>query len=161
MNQVSSKLLKDHEELDELLRRLAQDADAPSPLELQATWNTLEGRLIRHMEVEERFLLPLVEASDPVEVERTRQEHARIRDLIVELGVAVDLHTVREHDILQLIQLLREHAAREESALYRLAGDKASVAVQHSISESLKTALHSAFGSAGSRGRTDARRAGL
>jgi hypothetical protein len=145
MNQVAVRLLKDHEELEQLLRRLAQDA-AGSAAELASTWNALESRLIRHMEVEERFLLPLIEAGNPAEVERTRQEHAHIRDLLVELGVGIDLHTVREHDIQQLIELLRNHAAHEDVELYRLSGDKASVAVEHSIAESLRTALRSALG---------------
>ncbi len=153
MNPVAAKLRKDHDELERLLQRLADAAAAAAPAELSASWSALEGRLIRHMEVEERFLLPLIEASDPLEVERIRREHTQIRDLLVELGVAVDLHTAREQNILQLIELLRTHAAHEDAALYALAGDKASSAVQHSISAALKSALRTVARTSGAVSR--------
>jgi hypothetical protein len=141
MNQIAAKLSQDHEQLDALLTQLAQAAKACDREALLATWGVLESRLIRHMEAEERYLLPLVEAQAPAEVALTRAEHARIRDLLCELGVAVELHAVRETDIRQLIELLQAHARREESALYALAGEKASVAVEHSIASALKAAV--------------------
>ena len=143
MNQAHSKLLQDHEELDALLQRLAEDVEAPTAATLEATWNAFEGRLLRHLEAEERFLLPLVEASSPEEVRRTRADHARIRDSIAELGIAIELHSIRKAQISELIQFLRAHAKHEDEALYQLAGDKASVAVEHSIFESLKNAVRS------------------
>ncbi|HVY32258.1 MAG TPA: hemerythrin domain-containing protein [Polyangiaceae bacterium] len=138
MNSIAAKLTNDHVELDALLRRLAQDAQAPVPGALQATWSELESKLIRHMQAEEQFLLPLLEASDAAEVARIRLEHAHIRDALTELGLAVELHTVREANILELIELLEAHAKHENGALYRLAGDKASAAVEHRIGQLLK-----------------------
>jgi iron-sulfur cluster repair protein YtfE (RIC family) len=138
MNSVAARLTQDHQDLDALLRCLAQDTKAPVPGALQATWATFEMKLIRHMQAEEQFLLPLLEASDPQEVLRIRLEHARIRDSLTELGLAVELHTVREANIKELIELLEGHAKHENSALYRLAGDKASAAVHHGISQLLK-----------------------
>jgi Hemerythrin HHE cation binding domain len=143
MNPIGSRLLKDHAELEEQLQRLAEAASASSP-ELAAIWNVLEGRLMRHMEVEERFLLPLIEASEGAEVERIRSEHARIRDGVAELGLGIDLHSVREPQIAELLRLLRAHAAHENQALYRSSGDKASTAVHHSISEALKSVMRPA-----------------
>jgi hypothetical protein len=145
MNQVAAKLSQDHEQLDALLAQLAQEAEACDRDALLATWAVLEGRLIRHMEAEERYLLPLVEAQSPAEVALTRAEHARIRDLLCELGVAVELHTVRETDVRKLIELLQAHAKREGAALYALAGEKASMAVEHSISSALKAVVRSAL----------------
>lgn len=142
MNQLAARLAQDHRELDAILRCLAQDAEAPCAGVLESTWDGFERRLIRHMQAEEQFLLPLVEASNPVEVARTLQEHAQIRDLIAELGVAIELHTVRASDIYRLIDLLRAHAKHEDEALYQLAGDKASGAVEHGILAFLKAALH-------------------
>jgi len=144
MNQARAKLLKDHEELDALLERLSEDVEAPSQGELETTWAALESRLLRHLEAEERFLLPLVEASNPAEVQRTLDEHARIRSSIAELGVAIELHCARKPELVELIRFLRAHAKHEDEALYQLAGDKASVAVEHSILETLKNALRSA-----------------
>lgn len=141
MNSVAARLTKDHAELQGLLERLAQDATAPLAGELEATWAVFERRLIRHMEAEERFLLPLLEASDPDEVARIRVEHARIRDSLTELGVAIELHTIRAPHIDELIALLEAHAKHENVALYRLAGEKASTAVEHGIAERLKSAI--------------------
>lgn len=144
MNQARAKLAKDHEELDALLERLAEDTEAPGQGELEATWAVLESRLLRHLEAEERFLLPLVEASHPLEVQRTRDEHARIRSNLAELGVAIELHCARKPQLMELIRFLRAHAKHEDEALYQLAGEKASVAVEHSILETLKNAVRSA-----------------
>jgi hemerythrin-like domain-containing protein len=145
MNQARAKLAKDHEELDALLRCLAEDADAPSASDLEATWAAFEGRLIGHLDAEERFLLPLIEASNPEEVNRIRADHARIRASVAQLGLAIELHTIRKPRIIELIDFLRAHAKHEDEALYQLAGDKASAAVEHSIVESLKAAVRSAL----------------
>lgn len=138
MNSVAARLTQDHQDLDALLRCLSQDAKAPVPGALQATWSMFETKLIRHMQAEEQFLLPLLEASDPEEVTRIRLEHVRIRDSLTELGLAVELHTVREAQITELVELLHAHAKHENGILYRLAGEKASAAVHHGISQLLK-----------------------
>jgi hemerythrin-like domain-containing protein len=142
MNSVADRLTKDHQDLEALLRCLAEDADAPDCGTLEATWSAFEASMTRHLEAEERYLLPLLEASHPAVVERTRFDHARIRNLITALGIAVELHTARKPAILELIALLREHAKHEDEAIYPLAGDKASVIVEHRIAEMLRGALH-------------------
>jgi hypothetical protein len=148
MNPVGTRLSQDHQELAALLERLSQAAEASDRQALTATWAELEPRVIRHMEAEERYLLPLVEADHPAQAKRTLLEHAQIRDLIAELGVAVELHAVRSADIQALIELLRAHSQREDEELYVLAGNKASVAVEHRILATLKTVVRSALRSA-------------
>jgi hypothetical protein len=138
MNSVAARLTQDHRELETLLLRLAQDARAPMGGVLQPTWTSFESKLLRHFEAEERFLLPLLEASDAAEVTRIRTEHSRIRDLLAELGVAVELHTVREANVSELISVLQAHAKHENAALYRLAGEKASTSVERGIARLLK-----------------------
>jgi hypothetical protein len=145
MNQVRSKLAMDHEDLDALLQCLAEDVEAPGGRRLEATWAAFESRLIGHLDAEERFLLPLIEASNPDEINRIRADHARIRDSVTELGLAIELHAVRKSRIMELIHFMQAHAKHEDEALYRLAGDKASTAVEHSILESLKAAVRSAL----------------
>jgi len=151
MNPVASRLTKDHEEIDALLRRLTQDAGAPLAGALETTWEEFETKLLRHMDTEEQFLLPLIDASDQAEVARIRCEHAIIRNRLTELGVAIELHSIREPSITELGALLQAHAKHENAALYRLAGDKASSAVEHSIAELLKHGVavaHSAIATA-------------
>jgi hemerythrin len=141
MNPVQAKLDQDHRELGELLLRLAQDARDPSGSALRATWNELERRLLAHLEAEEQYLLPLVEAGHPAQVDCTRSEHAQIRQLVSELGVAIELHAAREPMVSELIRTLDEHAEREDRTLYRFAGEKASVAVQQRITKALREAV--------------------
>jgi hemerythrin len=144
MNEVQSRLDQDHRELSQLLWRLSQDARDPSGLALQATWRELEHRLLAHLDAEEQYLLPLVEASHPFQVECTRREHDEIRRLVAELGIAVELHAVRESAISELVRTIDEHAEREDRTLYRFAGEKASVAVQHRIVLALREARRAA-----------------
>jgi hemerythrin len=148
MNSVGKRLSQDHQQLAALLEALSQAAEACDREALVATWAELEPRLICHMEAEERYLLPLVEADYPAEVSRTLLEHAQIRDRIAELGLAVELHAVRAGDIRALIEVLQAHSKHEDEALYTIAGDKVSVAVEHSVLSTLKTALRSALRSA-------------
>lgn len=152
MNQIRDRLTKDHEDLEALLRCLADDVEAPCAGSLAETWSTFERQLIRHLEAEERFLLPLIEASNPVEAERTRAEHVHIRDSIAELGVAIELHAARKPHIEELIQFLRAHAQHEDEALYQLAGEQASSAVERGVLASIKRVVGVAL-----RPSTDAR----
>lgn len=138
MNSVAAQLTKDHQELRELLLSLAQDAKAPLPGTLQATWTTFEKRLLRHMETEEACLLPLIEISDPAEFKRVRTEHARIRGMLTELGIAIELHTVREAHISELIQLLESHAEHENTTLYQMAESKLSAQAYAGIARVIK-----------------------
>jgi len=140
---VRTKLVHDHETLDALLVQLSEEAEDSDRPALQATWNDFETRLVAHLNAEERYLLPLIEADNPREVAQTRREHGEIRDLIAELGLAIELHTARKPDICRLVDLLRAHAKHEEAALYTLAGDRASSTVEHSISATLKDAVRS------------------
>lgn len=144
MNAIRATLAKDHEELEALLQCLAEDVESPGQGVLAKTWATFENRLIRHLEAEERFLLPLLEASHPNEVERTRADHAHIRDSIAELGIAIELHTARAPHITELIRFLRAHAKHEDEALYRLAGEQAPVHVEHGVVDIVKHAVQSA-----------------
>jgi hypothetical protein len=140
MTDVRAKLTRDHEELERLLRRLAEDGAAPEPGALLATWCEFETRLLAHMDAEERYLLPLVQASNPLVAERTRSEHAQIRGLVSALGVAIELHTARQPAIADLIALLRSHSEHEDRVLYALASERAPAHVRDKISAALKAA---------------------
>ena len=148
MNSVGTKLRQDHQQLAVLLECLSQAAEASDREGLATTWAELEPRLIGHMDAEERYLLPLVEADHPAEVKQTLLDHAQIRDRRAELGLAIELHAVRCGDIRALIDLLQAHSKHEDEELYVLAGDKVSAAVEHRVVSTLRTALRSALRSA-------------
>lgn len=138
--------MRDHQELNGLLQRLADDSAAPEVGQLDQTWTIFERRLLTHLDAEEQLLLPLLEASHPAVVEHTRVEHEKIRARLAELGVSVELHTARRSDVLELIRLLEAHSAEEDHGLYDLVGERASVAVEHRLGALIKSALALARG---------------
>lgn len=144
MTDLRIQMTKDHEQLEGLLRCLSEDAAAPECGALQTTWCQFETRLLAHMDLEERYLLPALETSNAAESERIRAEHARIRELVSELGVAIELHTARQPAITQLISLLRRHSEQEDRVLYRLADRQTPAHIQDKIAAALKAAARGA-----------------
>jgi hemerythrin-like domain-containing protein len=106
-----------HRQLNELFDRLlaAMEANAPDTREL---WNELDRGLHAHMEAEERYLLPRFARSHADEAAALLREHGQIREQLLELGVAVDLHCIRLDQSQRFIATLRDHAEREDRLLY-------------------------------------------
>lgn len=157
MDPIRAQLAADHRVLDDLFCRLLRDVRVLSRDDLRAVWYEIEHRLLSHMDVEEQFLLPLVEASHHAAAQRARDEHVRIRGLVCALGVGVELHTVREHDIKDLTCVLHQHAQQEDALLYRFACERASASVQYRMATSLRSAARAAHEAAL---RTTANRSG-
>ena len=61
---------------------------------------------------------------DPEEAVALLREHGQIRELLLELGVAVDLHAIRFEQSRRFIDMLRAHADREDRLLYRWADER-------------------------------------
>jgi hypothetical protein len=76
------------------------------------------------MEAEERFVLPLFAHIDLAEARELLRQHGRIREQLLELGIAVDLHYIRFERSQDFVQLLLAHADREERLLYRWADER-------------------------------------
>jgi len=113
-------MTESHAHLDTLFSRLleALEANAPDAREL---WTELDHDLLAHMEAEERFVLPAFARIDREEAVALLREHGRIREQLLELGVAVDLHCIRLEQSRAFIETLRAHAGREDRLLYRWA----------------------------------------
>jgi Hemerythrin HHE cation binding domain len=155
---IRAQLAADHRVLDDLFARLLHDLSALSRQDLEVVWCELEHRLLSHMDVEEQFLWPLLEEGHRAAVDRARSDHARIRGSVCGLGASVELHTVREQDIKELMRLLHHHAEREDAFLYRFACERAPASVQCRVATTLRTAAHTAHVAAL---RTTANRSGL
>ena len=113
-------MVRSHRELDALYTRVlnAMETDAP---DLCALWTELDHRLSAHMEAEERFVLPVFARVDRIEALALIREHGDIRALMLELGIAVDLHELRFEKTRDLVTVLRSHSGREDNLLYRWA----------------------------------------
>ena len=101
-----------------MLEVVRQDVDSPDPAQLQRAWSRFERDLRQHLREEEQHLLPLLASSHPEEMRSILSEHRRMRELVAELGVQVDLHSVNKSALVRLLRMLRVHAKAEERGMY-------------------------------------------
>lgn len=132
--QASHRLL---ETLFEDLVRAAEDGDHAH---LHAVWVQVEQRLLAHLEAEERFVLPAFARTDPDEAVALLREHGRIREQLLAIGIAVELHYARLTRVEEFIASLRAHAAREEKLVYRWAAELLDPELAAAASQHLETA---------------------
>jgi hypothetical protein len=107
-----------HRHLERAGAKLVEAIAANDREETLLQWRALEAQLLAHMEAEERYVLPAFAKADREEALGLLREHGRLREQLLELGVAVELHSLRLHMLDDFIALLRAHAAREERLLY-------------------------------------------
>jgi hypothetical protein len=110
-----------HLEIEEACLALLDACCTGDPSEIARSWGEIEFQLYDHMMAEEHFLFPLYQHDEPDNAQDLRDQHARLRDLAVDLGVALELQTVHLAQIEAFVAALRDHEAREEASLYRWA----------------------------------------
>jgi hypothetical protein len=110
--------------LRELLQRLLAAMAANAQEDVRALWTELDHGLLSHMEAEERFVLPGFAHVDPEEARGLLRDHGLIREQLLQLGVAVDLHCMRYEASREFATLLERHADREKDVLYRWADER-------------------------------------
>jgi len=120
---IRDRFLDDHAELEDLFAGLLDAFEANDREGIAQLWNDFDGRLAKHLETEERFMIPQLFASRPRDARAILEEHRHIRSRLVELGCGVDLHTVRLETGRGFIEELRAHARHEEDVLYRWADE--------------------------------------
>jgi hypothetical protein len=111
---------RSHQHLDDLYGQLLAAMEANAP-DVCALWTRFDHELLAHMEAEERFVLPKFAHVDANEAMSLLREHGAIREQLLEIGVAIDLHQARYARALELVEKLRAHAGREDHLLYRWA----------------------------------------
>jgi hemerythrin-like domain-containing protein len=82
-------------------------------------WLELDERLRAHMTLEEEHVFPELERIDRAEVHALTAEHCRIRALLRELDIDLELSLGAESMLMELAELLHAHVARENALLYR------------------------------------------
>jgi hypothetical protein len=143
-NTLRRALFAEHEYLDGLFNRLLQCAHRNDTESLGPLWTVFERVLLDHLAWEEEHLLPdykLEHLEDSVAIEK---DHARFRSIVAEIGVAVDLHLVREEIVREMIDLLRSHAQREEEQFHLWAEENVKGPVAESLIEKVLARLHAA-----------------
>lgn len=124
--------------MDRLLRTLASDSDRSESAEFESTWTELEVLLTRHLDAEEHYLLPLIEAAHRENADIIREDHEKIRALLTALGTDLKDPVRRRNGASALQGVLKDHARREENSLYAWADFGASAAVRRRVLAALR-----------------------
>ncbi len=136
-------LRSDHTRLEAVFEELLDEFADGHQREIRSTWTEFDRSVLVHLDTEERFILPLFEQVNPAEAAALRAEHARIRKLLSELGVGVDLHLVQLDLAREFTDFLRAHARREEVLLYRWAASELDAPARAAVARKLLPSLPS------------------
>lgn len=121
--ELEQLLLADHRRLEQLLVELQDAFNANAREDTQQLWSELERSVEAHFRLEEQTLFPRYAHFDATETKALAEEHQFLRARLAELGAGVDLKLVRAEVAGSFLAMLRAHAAREETALYRWANE--------------------------------------
>lgn len=109
--------------------------------ETRAAWTMFESALSAHFEAEEELLLPAFRLANPVEAKAITDDHVRFRAKLDELGIAVDLHTIRADAASEMIEALKAHAQREDASMYPWVESHLDEAGDRGLRERLRAAV--------------------
>jgi hypothetical protein len=110
-----------HREIEEACLGLLGAGPTDERSELVRPWREIGHKLYNHMMAEEHFLFPAYQHDEPENAQQLREQHARLRELAFEIGVAVELQTIRMEQLQAFVAALRAHGRLEEASLYRWA----------------------------------------
>ncbi len=115
------QFLADHRRLDVVLEQLLASFEANDRDGVARLWTEFESGLLAHLDAEEAHLVPALLRASERDARVILGEHKHIRLRLAELGVGIDLHTVRLESARHFIDELRAHAYNEDRLLYRFA----------------------------------------
>lgn len=115
---LDTRLREEHAALDARFDDLCARARAGEWSDVDEVWDDFADDLEAHLAYEEHDLFPLLGEQAPALAQRLVSQHEMIRRRLTELGVEIQLHTVRARTLEQLVDMLREHAQLESEQLY-------------------------------------------
>jgi hemerythrin len=130
---IRDQFLADHDRLEALFDRLLAAFEVNDREEMGRLWTEFESGLLAHMQMEETYLIPALQRVTPMNARILIQEHRHIRTRLTELGVALDLHSLRLDTARAFVDELRGHAKSEDRLLYQWADDRLEQAEKESI----------------------------
>jgi len=134
---IQTTLGHDHDRLDRLFRSILYAMDSTDPTDLRAAWMAFEGELERHLDTEDREILPLFARSRPREAGVLKEEHRQIRARLLDLGVDLDLHSLSRDRVRAFADTLRTHARHEDALFYPWASRHLGAAAVASVTQAL------------------------
>lgn len=111
-------LYQHHREIEGACLALLGAGYSGEPGEIARAWGEIEHQLYDHMMAEEHFLFPAYQHDEPENAQALRDQHACLRELALEIGVAVQLGALRMEQIQRFVMGLRAHSRLEEMTLY-------------------------------------------
>jgi hemerythrin-like domain-containing protein len=117
----AKRLHDEHTSIGRELEDLANRAETGDWSLCDSIWDGFTARLEDHMQFEETSLLDDFAASSAEArgtAKELRDEHARIRASLLDLGVLLQLHQLSRNAIESLVAVIRDHARRENLTLY-------------------------------------------
>jgi hemerythrin-like domain-containing protein len=115
---MGDALAQHHLGLERMFETIVAGATHEDPLLRRRAWDAFAAELLNHLELEEKDLFPRFERIHVEAAETLRAEHEAIREKLLELGVALDLHQLQPASIDDFVARLRAHALREDLLLY-------------------------------------------
>ena len=132
-SRMREHMMDDHARLNALIKRLVAAFEANDREDMAKLWTELDTGLNAHLDAEEKFMFPALAEREPEYVRTLAAEHASIRTALLDLGVRVDLHTIRLDAANAFLALLTDHARREDELLYRWADEHATPAQKDGV----------------------------
>jgi hemerythrin-like domain-containing protein len=140
--------LADHRRLDALFERLLDAFEADDQIEIRRLWGLLEPTLLAHLEAEEQHLMPAFNRVAEQSARELLAEHEDLRKRVADLGAALDIHIVRLEAARAFIEVLREHARKEDALLYRWADENVDASKKARLLERLMSSSYEPAGRA-------------
>lgn len=137
---VHDTMLHDHSRIEQLLDEVLEAASADEREALRKRWARLETVLLAHLDTEELYLIPGLARHDAARAEKILEEHARIREVIGQVGLGLELHAVRAAHLQELSTRVREHAKNEEVDFYRWADEALPESTRAAVKERIRGA---------------------
>jgi hemerythrin superfamily protein len=122
-----------HREIEAACLEIMSAGFADDARDLTFRWGKVERELLEHMAAEERMVLPAYQRANPENAQDLRDEHAVLRERALDIGIAIQLHTIRCEHLQQFVDRLRAHARHEEASLYRWAQGNLDAGHRHTL----------------------------
>ena len=143
---LRTHLLDDHGRIETLMNDVLEACAHDDREGLSIAWTALDAGLSAHLEAEEQLLIPVLMRTSERDARAIVSEHRHIRTRLVELGTAVDLHTVRAEAAKSFVDELRAHASHEDTILYQHCEDALSHDEHLNVLETLADLLKERLG---------------
>lgn len=139
-------LVEHHRALETACQALLAQTYGDDPRDLIFHYRVFERSMLEHLAAEEELLLPAYAEHAPDDAGAIRDDHAAIRQLLLRVGVDVELHTVRVDAVKRLIETLQTHAGREDAAMYPWAQERLPLSLRRQLFVRIGRSLRSLVG---------------